>query len=108
MFPAGRAVPFVTWGSVTSGMALWDLGAGLAARGYGLLGAALAALWLIALAAALEPWLLQLARLYGSGFQLVGLTTEELGGLLGGGTLLGLLGAWIGAARHLSRIEPRQ
>ena len=75
---------------------------------YGLLGAALAALWLIALAAALEPWLLQLARLYGSGFQLVGLTTEELGGLLGGGTLLGLLGAWIGAARHLSRIEPRQ
>lgn len=75
---------------------------------YGLLGAALAALWLIALATALEPWLLQLARLYGSGFQLVGLTTEELGGLLGGGTLLGLLGAWIGAARHLSRIEPRQ
>lgn len=75
---------------------------------YGLLGAALAALWLIALAAALEPWLLQLARLYGSAFQLVGLTIEELGGLLGGGTLLGLLGAWIGTARHLSRIEPRQ
>ncbi|MDF1552956.1 MAG: 4Fe-4S binding protein [Deferrisomatales bacterium] len=40
VFPNGRAVPFVTWGSVTSGMALWDLGAGLAARGYGLLGAA--------------------------------------------------------------------
>jgi hypothetical protein len=27
---------------------------------------------------------------------------------LGGSTLLGLVGAWIGAARHLSRIEPRQ
>ena len=40
MFPNGRAVPFVTWGAVTSGLALWDLGAGLAARGYGLLGAA--------------------------------------------------------------------
>jgi cell division transport system permease protein len=75
---------------------------------YGLFGAALAALWLILLGAALAPWLLQLARLYGSGFQLGGLTTEELGGLLGAGILLGLLGAWIGAAQHLSRIEPRQ
>jgi ferredoxin len=36
----GFAVPFVTWGSVCSGVALWDLGSGLAARGYGLLGAA--------------------------------------------------------------------
>ena len=75
---------------------------------YGLLGASLAALLLIALHTALEPWLLQLARLYGSNFGLVGLTAEELGVLLGGSTLLGLVGAWIGAARHLSRIEPRQ
>jgi cell division transport system permease protein len=74
---------------------------------YGLLGASLAALLLIALHTALEPWLLQLARLYGSNFGLVGLTAEELGVLLGGSTLLGLVGAWIGAARHLSRIEPR-
>ena len=75
---------------------------------YGLLGASLAALLLIALHTALEPWLLQLARLYGSNFGLVGLTAEELGVLLGGSTLLGLVGAWVGAARHLSRIEPRQ
>ena len=75
---------------------------------YGLLGAGLAALWLIAINAALEPWLLQLARLYGSSFNLLGLTPPELGALLGGGALLGLVGAWIGAARHLSRIEPRQ
>jgi len=40
VFQRGYAVPFVTWGSVSSGMALWDLGSGLAARGYGLLGAA--------------------------------------------------------------------
>jgi len=39
VFRQGFAVPFVTWGSICSGMALWDLGAGLAARGYGLLGA---------------------------------------------------------------------
>lgn len=36
----GFAVPFVTWGAVSSGAALWDLGVGLAARGCGLLGAA--------------------------------------------------------------------
>jgi cell division transport system permease protein len=75
---------------------------------YGLLGAGLAALWLIAINAALEPWLLQLARLYGSNAILLGLTPAELGALLGGGALLGLVGAWIGAARHLARIEPRQ
>ncbi len=36
----GFAVPLVTWGAVSSGTALWDLGVALAARGYGLLGAA--------------------------------------------------------------------
>ena len=36
----GYAVPFVTWGTVCSGLALWDLGCGLSARGYGLVGAA--------------------------------------------------------------------
>lgn len=36
----GFAAPFVTWGAVSSGTALWDLGVALAARGYGLLGAA--------------------------------------------------------------------
>lgn len=40
VLPRGFAVPFVTWGTVSSGVALWDLGVGLAARGYGLLGAA--------------------------------------------------------------------
>jgi ferredoxin len=36
----GFGVPFVTWGAATSGLALWDLGLALEARGYRVLGAA--------------------------------------------------------------------
>ena len=32
---------------------------------------------------------------------------REVGSLLVVGGLLGLLGAWVAAARHLARIEPR-
>jgi cell division transport system permease protein len=49
----------------------------------------------------------QLAALYGSNFTLTGLPLEEALRLLGAGALLGFLGAWLGAARHLSRIEAR-
>ncbi len=40
--PTGRAlaVPFVTWGSVTSGTALWEMGRALEANGFQLAGAA--------------------------------------------------------------------
>ena len=38
--PAGTAVPFVTWGCVTSGVALWEMGKLLAEKGFGLAGAA--------------------------------------------------------------------
>ena len=48
-----------------------------------------------------------LARLYGSRYVLQGLTREDIGILLGAGAVLGWLGAWISAARHLRRIEPR-
>lgn len=48
-----------------------------------------------------------LAQLYGSRFELAGLGTEDSALLLGAGALLGLIGAWISATRHLSRIEPR-
>ena len=73
---------------------------------YGLLGGIIA--WLLV---SLSLWLLdapvsRLASLYHSGFELAGL---DLGGslvLLCGGTLLGLVGAWIAVGRHLSRIEP--
>jgi cell division transport system permease protein len=48
-----------------------------------------------------------LARLYGSHFQLHGPSAEEIGALLGAGAVLGWVGAWISAARHLRSIEPR-
>jgi cell division transport system permease protein len=49
----------------------------------------------------------KLARLYGSHFQLQGPTAGEIGALLGAGAVLGWIGAWISAARHLRSIEPR-
>lgn len=48
-----------------------------------------------------------LARLYGSRYVLRGPTTDDVGILLGAGVVLGWLGAWIAAARHLRDIEPR-
>lgn len=56
---------------------------------------------------AVEAPIARLTALYGGRFQLGGLSHEEAGTVLLVGALLGLLGAWIGAARHLSRIEPR-
>jgi cell division transport system permease protein len=48
-----------------------------------------------------------LARTYGSHFVLVGPTPQEIGILIAGGAILGWLGAWLSAARHLRSIEPR-
>jgi cell division transport system permease protein len=74
---------------------------------YGL-GGALLAWGIITLTIALlaQP-VSTLAQLYGSRYELSGLDVEDATLLLAGGTLLGLLGAWISASRHLSRIEPR-
>ncbi len=74
---------------------------------YGL-GGALLAWGIIALAVGLlgEP-VDKLARAYGSHFQLLGPSGDEVGALLGAGAVLGWLGAWISAARHLRSIEPR-
>ena len=74
---------------------------------YGL-GGALIAWGIIALAVAVlaEP-VATLARLYGSRFLLRGPAPEDIGMLLGAGAVLGWLGAWISATRHLRRIEPR-
>ncbi|HJS21306.1 MAG TPA: permease-like cell division protein FtsX [Steroidobacteraceae bacterium] len=73
---------------------------------YGLVGGALAC-GLVALGA----WLLQepvnrLAGLYGSDFRLSGLDPRTIAGLLGGGALLGWMGSWLAASRHLRAIEP--
>lgn len=68
----------------------------------------LLALGLVALViGAVEAPIARLTALYGGRFRLGGLSLEEAGMVMLVGALLGLVGAWIGAARHLSRIEPR-
>ncbi|HEY4210153.1 MAG TPA: permease-like cell division protein FtsX [Steroidobacteraceae bacterium] len=74
---------------------------------YGL-GGALLAWGIVALAIAiLDQPVATLAQLYGSHYVLQGLLPEDIGILLGGGVVLGWLGAWISSARHLRSIEPR-
>jgi cell division transport system permease protein len=73
---------------------------------YGLAGGALA--WTLV---TVGVWLLRapvgrLASLYGSQFRLAGLDLESTALLLGGGALLGWMGSWLAAARHLRAIEP--
>jgi cell division transport system permease protein len=74
---------------------------------YGL-GGALLAWGIVAIAIVVlgEP-VAALARLYGSRYVLRGPTNDDVGMLLGAGVVLGWLGAWIAAARHLRDIEPR-
>src|SRR6202011_5706294 len=48
-----------------------------------------------------------LAELYGSHFSLQGPPADDVSVLLATGIVLGWMGAWISAARHLRRIEPR-
>jgi len=71
-------------------------------------GGALLAWGIVALAVLVlgEP-VATLARLYGSRYVLQGPSSEDIGVLLGAGLVLGWLGAWISAARHLRSIEPR-
>ncbi len=73
---------------------------------YGLLGGLCAfvvvavSLWLLA------PFAARLAQSYGSQFTLRGPNQRDLGLLLAAGPLLGWVGAWLAAGRHLARIEP--
>ena len=71
-------------------------------------GGALLAWGIIAVAVAVlgEP-VANLARLYGSRYLLQGPSSQDVGILLGAGAVLGWLGAWISAARHLRGIQPR-
>jgi cell division transport system permease protein len=74
---------------------------------YGL-GGALLAWGIIAIAiAVLGGSVANLARLYGSRYVLTGPSPQEVGVLLGAGIVLGWLGAWLSATRHLRSIEPR-
>ncbi len=74
---------------------------------YGVTGALIA--WCVVSLAllVLEGSVAALARLYGSEYTLSGPALDEVLLLLGGGAVLGWLGAWISATRHLRRIEPR-
>ena len=74
---------------------------------YGLGGALLAWGIIMITVVVLEQPVATLAQLYGSHYALSGPASEDVGLLLGGGAFLGLVGAWISATRHLSRIEPR-
>jgi cell division transport system permease protein len=74
---------------------------------YGVGGALLAWGILTLVVLVLRDSVATLARLYGSRYLLEGLTPEDIGVLLGAGLVLGWLGAWIAAARHLRSIEPR-
>jgi cell division transport system permease protein len=74
---------------------------------YGLLGALLASILVWIALTLLGTPVARLAASYGSPFRLLTPGLREVGMLLGSGALLGLIGAWLAAARHLSRIEPR-
>ena len=56
---------------------------------------------------ALDEPITRLAGLYNSGFSALGLDLRESLAIVGVGVLLGLIGSWIAAARHMRRIEPR-
>jgi cell division transport system permease protein len=73
---------------------------------YGLISALTA--WLVIAIALqlLQPPVAQLALAYGSHFRLAGPTLREVGIVLGAGTFLGWLGAWLVASYHLAGIEP--
>lgn len=74
---------------------------------YGLLGGLVALLLLSLLGLALQAPVAALSAEFGSRYGLAGLHPEEAAILLGSSAGLGLLGAWIGAARQLRAIDPR-
>jgi len=74
---------------------------------YGLAGAVLAWGIITATVLVLAGPVATLAQLYGSQYALAGLDARDSGILLGSGAVLGWLGAWISASRHLREIEPR-
>jgi cell division protein FtsX len=60
----------------------------------------------VLIGAALSGPVGRIAAAYGSRFELAGLDAAATLALFGGGALLGWLGAWISATRHLRAIEP--
>jgi cell division transport system permease protein len=73
---------------------------------YGALGAAGASLLVLLACYLLADPVAVLAQSYGSEFRIATPSLGQLGLLLGGGALLGWIGAFTSATRHLARIEP--
>jgi cell division transport system permease protein len=73
----------------------------------GLAGGLLAVALIATGLAILEAPVARVAAAYGAVFALSGLAAREHLVVIGGGAVLGLLGAWLAAAFHLRRIEPR-
>ena len=74
---------------------------------YGLLGGLLAIALVQYGVYLLQPPIARLAGLYQSGVAVLSFDLREIGVIVGVGVLLGLLGSWFAAARHMRRIEPR-
>jgi cell division transport system permease protein len=74
---------------------------------YGVGGAVLAWAILEVVVLVLDRPVATLAQLYGTRYALLGPSAQVLTALFGGGMMLGWLGAWISAHRHLRSIEPR-
>ncbi len=73
---------------------------------YGLAGAVAAEILMAGTLLLMRPAVRSLAKLYGSGFTLTGLSLREALLLLAGGSVLGWAGAGLATARHLRAIEP--
>ncbi len=73
---------------------------------FGLGGAIMAWLMLIFALKFLQQPVADLARAYGSNFELAGLSWSEGAVVLGIGATLGWLGSWISVSRHIALIEP--
>jgi cell division transport system permease protein len=74
---------------------------------YGLGGGILALALVLYGLFALEGPVSRLAGLYNSGFEVLALDFLESSMIIATGVLLGLVGSWLAAARHMRRIEPR-
>jgi len=74
---------------------------------YGLIGGCLAWALVASGVIVLQEPVHRLAQSYGSHYALVGPSPIDTALLIGGGAVLGWLGAWASASRHLRSIEPR-
>ncbi len=73
---------------------------------YGLLGGIFAVALVTGSLGLLSQPVGKVAGLYGSQFRLIGLSLFEAAAVAGSGALLGWLGSWIAAGRHMRSIEP--